>query len=796
MIRRRTTTRALLLAATLLGAPAAMAQTVPVRAGEHDTFTRLVLRVPDPGSWRLESAPGGFELRGPAGTEFDTDEVFDRIPRDRVTALVPRGDGRLGVLVDCDCHGEAFVAAGVGFVVDILNGPPPTSALAPGGQPTAALPPPLPLPFATQALPFGARVPLAGAHAAPFRTQAAPFGTQPQPAGRAPVDDLASTLFSPPNPVDQAREADRVARTEAAIRDSVAAAASQGLLDLASPQGDEPTGVTAPGLDLSGRPGVAFRTGSEGPEGEGAPMGNTGAACLPDEMFDLAAWAGTGDFSAELPKRIAALADGRDRLDPEAGEDLARTYLAFGFGREAGVALDLTGQRSRERDLLRVMARLIDGEPVPTDALEDQAGCVSPVALWRALARDSVRATGEPERIALTLALRELPDPARAALTLRLAGIFLQAGDPAAAEAIADMHDGTGTEAVLARAEIALERDEPGLALAELATLAVSDARMTPDAMATLLDLSVSEGRPVGEDMLALSQSLRFEYGEEATRRLLLSEARTLVAQARYEDALALLSAEQQARPGEDIDAALTDAVAALTEGLDDAPFVEMALSGLPAELPVGAREVAARRLYALGFPNEAWEMWMREPSAAEAPSELPALTSPTPEPVRVEELSPAPAASPSPASSPVAPPEAPAPLVMAPAAAPEPVPPVVAPAAPEPVPVATEPAPILPTPTTPPVTLAVVPQQAGLTDPLPGIVPLVAPETASPPPSEPPAAVAPEPIPVAQPALVLYPDPAPGGMTLAERRELLAQAEEARTRAAALLEATLPAGD
>ncbi len=750
MRRRETSPGALILAAALLGGAAVQAQTVPVRAGDHESFTRLVLRVPDPESWRLESAPDGFDLLGPPGADFDTAEVFGRIPRDRIAALVRRGGGRLGLVVDCDCHGEAFVAPGVGFVVDVADGPPPPGALAPGQPSMAALLPLVPLPLGAQALPVGL----------------GPIGEEP---------DLLA-------PLSLRGETDRVARTEAAILDSVSVAASQGLLDLAVPPEGEPSGASAPGLDLAGRPGVAFRTGAEGPEGEGAELGNNGAVCLPDDAFDLAAWAGTGDLGAELSARMAGLVDERDRLDPDSAEALARTYLAFGFGREAGVALDLDGQRSREREILRLMARLIDGEPVPPNALEDQAGCLGPVALWRALARGSIRTTGERERIALTLALRDLPKPARAAVSLRLAGLYLDAGDPAGAQALADFHEGTGTEAALARAEIALNSEEPGSALRELATLAESDVRMTPEAMADLLDLSVEEERPVSQDLLDLSQALRFEHGEGATRRLLLSEARVLVAQARYEEALDLLETERQARPGEDLDAALTDTISALTESLEDAPFLELALSNLPPELPAAAREVAARRLFALGFPAEAWALWRPDVPSAEAPT--PSLSA-EPGTLSVEDGSPQPEADPSPALPVMAPVDDSAPLATASAATPA------VPTPPEPEPVASAPA---------PVTTAVAPViDLSSAEPLPGIIPLVAQE---PPPSEPPvvaeeAPLAPAPVP--EPITLEPLDAAaapPVDMGLAERRALLAQAEEARARAAALLQGASAAGD
>jgi hypothetical protein len=414
----------------LLGAERAPAQEVSVRAGEHGGFTRLVLRVPEEGEWTLGPAPGGFEVRGPAGAEFDIRGAFRRIGRDRIAALRPRPGGRLGLDIACACHAEMFRMEGVGLVLDVIDGPPPPGALAPG--PAA--------PAAAAALPT---LPLLLAPGPP------PFLPNP----------LDAALTAPPALPPE--EEDRVARTEAAILDSVAEAARHGFLDLAPgtrPEraeedlAAEGARILQPGDARDGRPGVGVRTGLE--QDRGAPLGATGAACLAEEDFDLAGWAGGGDFVIEVPARLAALTDARDRLDPVAAEALARTYLAYGFGREARVALDLDGRSSRGRDVLRTLARLMDGEPVPAGTFADQAGCLGPVALWRALARGTLSGNDERERTAMTLALRALPKGARDAVALRLAGLFLDASDAAGAQAIAELSSPAGGEALLARADI------------------------------------------------------------------------------------------------------------------------------------------------------------------------------------------------------------------------------------------------------------------------------------------------------------------------------------------------------
>lgn len=579
-----------LLLGFLLWAGAAPAQTVEVRAGEHGSFTRLVLQDAGGTGWSLVAAPGGFDLRGPGEARFDVARTFDRIPRDRIAAATPRDGGRLALSVTCNCHARSFRAPGVGFVVDVVDGPAPPGALSPGRS--------------TPVLPLQGEVPVL--------------------ALPALVPPAVPLLFRPSGqvaPAVRTEEAERILRTEGEILEGLAEAASRGLLDLAPGaevvlQGTVPQ---ASGVDLTeaGRPGLAFRTGAA--TQKPAALASGGATCLAEEDFDIAAWVGSGDFGAEIAARTADLTDGRDRLQPEAAEALARAYLAFGFGREAAVALKVDGRSSRGRDILHALARLIDGEPAPSGAFQDQGGCLGPVTLWRALARGTIQGTDERERIAMSLSLRALPEAARDAVALRLANLFLDAGDAAGARTIAAQGDPTGTEALIAQADIAKETEGPATALAELTALARSDSRITPKAMADLLDLSVAEGRPVEEDLLELARALRAEQEGEPARALLLAEARALTAAGRYDEALDLFDRERALHHGEDIDAALTATAEALTQGLEDAPFLELALSGLPADLPPTARESLAGRLSALGFPDEAWAL--RAPALSDTPA-------------------------------------------------------------------------------------------------------------------------------------------------------------------------------
>lgn len=141
----------------LLTAPAS-AETLVVRSGEHDGFSRIVLAPAQKTAWKLGRVGAGYELRLlRSGITFDLSRAFDLIPRQRLSALSEGTvDGSIAFGLACDCRAIGFETASGAIVVDIVNGPArPDSGFeaeldAGPGERTAALSPEpgLRLPFA------------------------------------------------------------------------------------------------------------------------------------------------------------------------------------------------------------------------------------------------------------------------------------------------------------------------------------------------------------------------------------------------------------------------------------------------------------------------------------------------------------------------------------------------------------------------------------------------------------------------------------------------------------------------
>jgi hypothetical protein len=117
-------------------ASVAQAEIIPVRSGEHQGFSRIVVPLPGLGDWVFGRVPGGYELRVErADAQFDVADIFDKIPRTRLVGATTPGAGRLYLALGCDCSGDAFELSGGRLVIDIKDDPP-----APGGRFETILP--------------------------------------------------------------------------------------------------------------------------------------------------------------------------------------------------------------------------------------------------------------------------------------------------------------------------------------------------------------------------------------------------------------------------------------------------------------------------------------------------------------------------------------------------------------------------------------------------------------------------------------------------------------------------------
>ena len=608
MRRVRSIVPALLLVMGL--APIAAAQTVAVRSGEHETFSRLVLTLPAGAGWSTERTDEGYRVvvEGRVSA-FDITQVFERIPRDRITAVAPvAGETALDIAVACDCRMEAFGFDGNRLVVDVIDGSdgdaPVTetreTAVAESGNGAARTPLRLPL--------FTDRT------AVPAPTFTSPLG---ETAARSPS----------------------VAETERAILESFARAASQGVFDFPAtiapvlPEAAERTGSEVPvspglspvtdpmdGIPLPDpgdgpRPGMILRTGiARGEETIFEPLEDEAAACSNIGRLDVAAWSGERDFFDLVGEGRLALTTDTGRIVAPQVLELARRYVAFGFGLEALATLQLLGAREHtdaavEVETLATLARVVDGATDPRSGLARSEGCGPEAALWATLARGTLEGTDDAHRDAALVGYRDLPDALQGHLGLRLASLFSEAGEHLIADEIlatARSHvTGGGIAADLAAAELAGAEHGPEAEIAHLETIADHNMRVAPETVTRLLDLGSAEGRAADPAVLDLASTLRFEAEGSGTEvDLARAEVRALIVGDGFDAALDLVE-ETRATLGEETAADLIDtAVAAMTERADDETFLGRVLTLGPGGLSAAHQNAVAARLLSLGLPD------------------------------------------------------------------------------------------------------------------------------------------------------------------------------------------------
>lgn len=652
-----------------------LADVVTVRSGDHSSFTRLVLAIPPGQNWRVGRHADGYQLdTGNADDTFDLTAAFDRIQRDRVAGLdTTSGPGRLSIALACTCHAVAFQWRPDRVVVDIIDGPaPPDSqfemALDTPGQLNPSLVSQTNAPslsgFAVPRHGNAMAAPAVGPAAAPGDPDPVPLvlpvllpasaaAAQP-PTLPGPVPAIPQGVAVPPE-----NQPAQISETEQAIIESFARAASQGLLDLdvapgqaqapdpqQMPEAAERAAPLAqtPALQSAGnsqsaalsplpadqgrsglsrfamadpdlnQPGISAQTSVDRalPASDNAVQTNLpDETCLDDRLLDMDGWGDDRDFSTQISEKLGALTTEFDLYPEGAVEALAKTYLFFGFGREAIQTLALDGTDSQQRRVMAAMGHLVDEEPEPGGMFASQLGCATQAALWTALSRGTLDGTTENERVAASAGFRTLPPMLRGHLGTRLAQLFVAFGDAETAASILEAARGQVTadrvETELTAADITFETEGADAAITALGTIAEEDLRLTPEALVKLINLTLDEGQMLNPGLISLADSMVYEHrGEPVAAALIAAQARALVAADGFDPAFALLAGDVTPMGAEQLAGLRAAAILALTARAADPAFLNFAFDDLPESGSAEAENAVAARLMQLGFADRA----------------------------------------------------------------------------------------------------------------------------------------------------------------------------------------------
>lgn len=590
----------LVLAVWLLFTCPAVAQVVTVQSGQHTGFTRLVLTLPEPGGWDFGRTADGYAFRARrAGLRYDLSTVFERVPRDRLSALwVDPETGVLRLGLGCACHAIATPFRPGIIVIDIAEGAAPPASpfeadFANAGQPMPMLAPsPTLRPRARPEDLVVPRPPLP-----PLAVELPPLPPAP-PAARAA--DLPGVAVAVPSTRSNALR-------EALLRDlsrGIAQGAVTPVLQLpdAPAQAEERT-TSVETLKKSGSADqIAIRQAGVPPQIETTAAGK---ACIADDRLDIAAWAGTGSVPDQLSRARAGILSEFDRPDREGLLRLVRLHVHLGFGAEARSLLRLWAPADPETELLDALGVLVDGgDDAPL--FSGMLGCPTAAALWAVLASPGLSAADALDRPAILRSFSALPISLRRHLGPTLSDRFLAIGDGVSARAVLETVNRAagphGDGMAMVDASLDLAEGRPDEAEPKLRAIVADDGMAAARALAALVDARVARGEPPATaELVALESYLLENRGlpESAALRASLMRGLTLTGSATK--AFGMLTEDDH-----DLAAELWPMLASAG---DDETVATLAIqpSGPPvAGLPDPARLAVARRLLSIGFPDVA----------------------------------------------------------------------------------------------------------------------------------------------------------------------------------------------
>ncbi|MDE3123511.1 MAG: hypothetical protein KGK00_17195 [Paracoccaceae bacterium] len=611
-------------------ATAAHAERVVIQSGEHDDFSRLVLQLQRPSGWVFGRYGAGYQLRlARPGITLDVTRVFDRIPKRRLEGVsVGPGEGVLTLRLPCVCNATIFQDGPLVIVIDLRNGPPreasPFEDVLPPLTDTAD---PGPI-YNWKTNTPGVAIPV---------PKPPPVQADPGPPARVVGDGLGIPSAGVQPPTDAAAHVQLMERLLAA---DIARATTAGLLEHASPQpsaelraalaeANTSVGqVTLQGkLDLlpshAQRIAIAAPFGDQ-PATKKPEKAKPEPACLPDNLFDFRAKTPNVAPSERIANLRSRLVTEFDRPDVTVVRDLVHVYLSLGFGAEAQTLPEVMKVKLPDQALVDVLAHVVDNLPITDPGpLRGQETCDGPVALWALLASANQKTPVKFDRGAILRGFAALPLNLRRLLGGRLATRMLDLGDTAGAHAVTSALSripGAATQSTqLAQARLDLATDRTRQADATISRIAESNGPKAAEAALLLVETSFQANRKLPKELPATIASWAKDYrGTPLGARL----------EAAYPLALALggqMDAAFSARtPAAETSGAQQEGANVLFAALArDGTDEDILRHGLAPDrrVPSDVREILARRVLALGFP-EASLAWL-DAAGATMPQDL-----------------------------------------------------------------------------------------------------------------------------------------------------------------------------
>ncbi len=635
--------RAFIIAITGVIATQTQAQTIVTRSGEHDGFTRLVMRIPGETDWSVTQNGRTATVNvGSPNTVFDVSSVFSLISRDRISELRQDAAGQpLRIDLGCDCRIDYFQQSGGYLVVDVSEGLPEITQPLPAATSDDRLPLVVPLPTQDTALVLDTDS-VTNAHTV---TDLARVLNQANASSGLVQDRVAQIAASPnepvneikvssqktknqnntPSPLMDIKEGERAVMIndfEQRLLQQIDRASQQGLVNI---DVDAETSQFIDPLDNGNRPleslpNIAVTSAVDRETGLLAQQlqhDQEFAHCIKNSKVALHKWDNTqGRFDIKIGDLRSQLIGEFDEVNSNTVIKLAKTYLYYGFGAESISTLNLLPDDKKNGDdyaIFLAIAHIMDGKKLPANHIfSGQQSCPRDSAFWAMMADGSIKNTADTD--AIQQAFAKLPPHTRAHLGPEMSTLFASAGDPHVAKAALRSVERSGVEdipdlnlAKAALAELEGRKDE----VADRLSNEITDrSQNAPLALVDLITLSFQERRALSPDVPDLAASYELESRDTALGAdLRQAQVTSLALTGRFDEAFNRFeNVEKRDGPIARKNTAIPF-FTLLTERADDLTFLKYGMSFAYRATAAEATDLAdlmSRRLLDLGFTDTA----------------------------------------------------------------------------------------------------------------------------------------------------------------------------------------------
>lgn len=617
------------------------AQIATVRSGEHNEFTRIVIPIPLGSLWKVEQVDKTVTITIPGFSgQLDTSQIFELIPRDRVTDARSEND-TLTLTLGCDCRVAPFVTRDRFVVLDIASRG--TVLAAPLLEPSVVEAPAPELELVSDETQAKRKVtsPVVQLEQKEPRIKLPLLlnrNNSPQKTDVVPTD-LPQRLRSSLSEFEQ----DALNAMQRRLAQELSTASTRGIL---SPSGrrsidslsldeiDQNERITRsteaktqiPNVSRDETNNLRITSSIDAPAIDQNMQDNismAGLSCPLNSEVDIASWADNQPFHVQVGKAREELFGEFDTLSKQGAIAFAKLYLHFGFGAEALGILSLDPDIIQQEQFLKDLAHIMEhGTAADNSTLSSLVDCKTDVALWAILSNKTLDVAYSVDPSAALSALDKLPVHLRKFIAPALSQRLLSHGDVAAASTalrnVLRLPSSLPSAAKLAQANISINEGNLDEGVDTLKDVVDDNALQSPKALITLVETRLEANQPIDPETAGLIEAYAKELrGSEIGTELRRAHVLALVKSGQFDQGFAAIQEFGGDTEEEDAVALRLQVLGEVTATAQDVVFLEYVYEQSERDfsrLPVRSKLALARRLFDLGFPAKSQEIALTAP--------------------------------------------------------------------------------------------------------------------------------------------------------------------------------------